>query len=192
MNKKERTATFSIILLFVCGLIAFCVIRSSSDAVSRKIYPVKYESIVNEMCEQRNLPKSLVYAIIKTESNFQEDAVSPVGAKGLMQLMPQTFEWIQEVEHGEVLYEQEKLLDADINIKYGCILLEFLCFRYSSEYTAVAAYNAGIGNIDSWLLDNKYSKDGTTLSKIPFSETHHYVERIIKNREKYKEIYNFN
>lgn len=191
MSNKGRAIAFSILSLICCAIIAYGVLGFSSETVYEKIYPLEYEETIDKMCKERNLSKSFVYAIIKTESNFDEKATSPVGAKGLMQLMPESFSWIQNVEHGEVLYGEEMLLDAQINIKYGCILLEFLCERYQSELTAAAAYNAGLGNVDNWLTNREYSKDGKTLDVIPFSETRKYVERIESIRNKYKEFYNF-
>ena len=84
-----------------------------------------------------------------------------------MQIMPETFSWLQNYKYGEVTLDEDDLFEPDINIKYGCIFLEFLTQKYEVTSTVVAAYNAGFGIVDTWLNTSEYSSDGKTLSYIP-------------------------
>ena len=98
-------------------LVVFAVQRLHPD-VDHMLYPRKYGSIVKKEAKEYDLPQSLVYAVIKAESDFDPEAESPVGALGLMQMMPETFDWMQTHIGGE--YDASALLDPEISIKYGC------------------------------------------------------------------------
>ena len=163
------------------------------DGVKNKVYsifyPQKYSEQVQQSSREFGVDEDLIYAVIRTESGFRQEVVSHAGAVGLMQLMPETFEWLQENLDGEVIYDTEKLKDAAVNIRYGTYFLSWLLERYGDADTACAAYNAGISNVDDWLEDSRYSADGRTLSAIPYSETQKYVERIRGALEMYRKIY---
>lgn len=163
------------------------------DGLKNKIYtlfyPQKYVQQVEESSREFGVDKDLVYAVIRTESGFRQEVESHAGAIGLMQLMPETFNWLQEHLEGEVIYPAERLKDADINIRYGTYFLSWLIERYGDADTACAAYNAGISNVDDWLADSRYSDDGRTLKSIPYTETERYVERVREALEKYRTIY---
>lgn len=151
------------------------------------LYPRKYGSIVKKEAKEYDLPQSLVYAVIKAESDFDPEAESPVGALGLMQMMPETFDWMQTHIGGE--YDASALLYPEISIKYGCALLRVLLNEYDNLATAVCAYNAGMGNVTSWLSDPAYSEDGVTLKEIPFEETRLYVQKVLQYKETYEKLY---
>lgn len=103
-----------------------------------------------------------------------------------MQLTPQTFNWLSD-KNGEDL-SPEEIFDPDYNIKYGTYYISWLYERYGNWDTVYAAYNAGHGNVDEWMKDERYS-DGEKLIEIPFSETAEHVVRVNNAREKYIEIY---
>ena len=189
MSKKGRAISFSIVSLICCAIIAYGVLSFSTETINEKVYPLKYSETVDKVCKERNLDPSFIYAVIKTESNFDENAVSPANAKGLMQIMPDSFSWIQRYEDGEVTYEEDDLFKPEINIKYGCAIFQYFYERYEDEYTAAAAYNAGPGNVDSWLSNSEYSLDGKTLYNIPFTETRNYVKKIKDIQNEYIELY---
>ncbi len=114
--------------------------------------------------------------------------VSRSGAIGLMQVMPETGEWIAG-KLNKTGFTAEDLKDPDTNIQFGCWYLRFLLDRYSSNQThAVAAYNAGHGNVDAWLMDPSVTTDNM-LTNIPFPETDDYVEKVLRAHEKYEELY---
>ena len=152
------------------------------------VYPTEYSEYVDVAAENYELDKSLIYGVIKTESGFDEDATSRVGALGLMQMMPETFSWLQEYRGVEDTYTDEDLLNPEINIDYGCYYLNYLIEYYGNEQCAVAAYNAGFV-VDDWLKDSQYSIDGVTLVKIPYPETEAYVDKVFDAKVKYNQLY---
>ena len=154
--------------------------------VGDTLYPMKYQQQVDRAAETYNLEKSLIYAVIRTESHFDPEAESHVGAVGLMQLMPESFEWLQGLR-GQKL-DISELNNPDVNIDYGCYLLRYFYDYYGSEETAVAAYNAGFV-VGDWLKDPNYSSDGKSLDAIPYGETERYVEKVMKAKKMYKKLY---
>ena len=155
--------------------------------VEHAIYPRTYKAIIERQAAEYGLEESLVYAVIKAESGFDAEAESSVGALGLMQMMPDTFEWMQTVL--QETHSTDRLLEPKVSIRYGCALLRLLLDRYEDLNVALCAYNAGMGNVTSWLSDAEYSADGVTLKAIPFGETRHYVERVLRYKENYEIIY---
>ena len=197
-QKKKSGAAGIIIALVVVVLIAVIVLIFVSDSsykgvkgkVYSVVYPQKYEIQVSKYAKEFHVEEPLVYAVIRTESNFQQDVESHAGAIGLMQLMPETFDWLQEKLEGEVIYTTDALNDPDVNIRYGTYLLSYLLEQYdNNQETAIAAYNAGTSAVDEWLSDSSCSPDGKTLTQIPYEETSEYVARVTNAYEKYKLIY---
>ena len=156
----------------------------------KNAYPREYAEYVAVYAEAYGVPEGLVYAVIRTESSFDSGAVSPVGAVGLMQLMPSTFEWLTDDMLFEHL-ESGMLHDPETNIKYGTYCLSYLYDRYGDWELALAAYNGGLGNVDKWLEDDRYADaDGEGgLKKIPFKETRQFVARVTDAWEMYERLY---
>lgn len=153
-------------------------------------YPQKYSEYVTQYSKEYSVDEALVYAVIRTESSFREDVTSSAGAMGLMQIMPDTFMWLQDVEDKGANYSESDLLNPQINIKYGTYYLSILLEHYDgNEKLALAAYNGGMTNVDNWLQDNRYSTDGENLNSIPYKETSKYVERVEKTKQTYETIY---
>ena len=158
--------------------------------LEKNAYPREYAEYVEVYAEAYGVPEGLVYAVIRTESSFDSGAVSPVGAVGLMQLMPSTFEWLTDdklVEH----LESGMLYDPETNIKYGTYFLSFLYDRYGDWELALAAYNGGLGNVDKWLEDDRYADANGEggLKRIPFKETRQFVARVTDAWEMYERLY---
>lgn len=151
--------------------------------LSRNIkYPVEYSSYIVKYSKENELDPYLVMAVIKQESNYIADARSPY-AGGLMQLTEETADdYANRMGLSDYDY-----MDPETNIKIGCYVLRSLIDHYKVVDTALAAYNAGIGNVNKWLDNPKYSDDGITLKYIPFSETRHYVKNVNDYYAKYKE-----
>lgn len=164
------------------------VIFFGSLSILKTLYPMKYGNFVEIYAAENNLTENFVYAVIECESGYDERAVSYADARGLMQLTPDTFRWLQS-KRGESLSE-EMLFDAETNIKYGCYFYGILFGKYKDEATAIAAYHAGMGNVSKWLKDERYSDDGKTLSDIPFKNTEKYVNKVMKTRNIYSKLYN--
>jgi soluble lytic murein transglycosylase len=138
-------------------------------------YPLRYEAIVKGHARNYHLDPALLAAVIYAESKFHPTARSSSGAVGLMQLMPQTAEGIA-ARTGGTRFRVDDLLNPEINFRYGAWYLRHLLDKYGDERTALAAYNAGQENVDTWIRDG----DG-----IQFPETQSYVERV----EQLKAIY---
>ncbi len=172
-NKLQKTLS---------SLIYIILIVSITIWILRCLFPRPHMNIINKYCNQYGVDKNLVSAIIKAESNFKEDAVSHAEAKGIMQITDGTFLFCKE----NIKLESENIFDIDANIHAGVWYLSFLSEKYDGNTKNIlSAYNAGMGNVDRWLEDPRYSSDKKTLKKIPFSETAHYVEKI----KRYKIIY---
>ena len=144
-----------------------------------------YQEYVSAASEEFDVPESVIFAVIYCESNFDADALSPVGAKGLMQMMPATFEEMQG--YLKETHTEEELFDPEISIRYGTYYLSRMYKHFGNWETAFAAYNAGPTIVSKWLKDTAYSTDGKTLSHIPYSETSHYVKKVSGMVEKYNE-----
>ncbi|MGL4732011.1 MAG: lytic transglycosylase domain-containing protein [Clostridium sp.] len=160
------------------------------DAVLEVIYPLKYESYIIKYSKEYDVDPNLVAAVIKAESKFKNDALSHRGAYGLMQIMPDTADWIaSQIGMGEITYD--RLYDPETNIKMGCWYLNNLSYEFNGDLDLMmAAYNGGRGNVQKWLKDDNYSKDGENLHVIPFKETDKYVKKVNKNYNMYKKLYN--
>ncbi len=155
----------------------------------KKAYPIEYEDIVTQETAKYEIEPSLVYAVIRSESSFRPQAKSTAGAMGLMQLTPETFQWLQtKVNPGEPM-DDTALNDPKVNIRYGVYLLSLLRSQYDDETVVPCAYNAGMGNVNKWLKNVETSPDGETLSSIPIEETRNYVDRVLKSKEMYEKLY---
>ena len=160
---------------------------AARNAVMKTLYPVRYDEFVETYTKAYGLEKSFVYAVIKCESSFDPQAVSKVGARGLMQIMPDTFTWLQSKTHEQ--QSDDALFDPETSIRYGCMLYDMLLRQFSDERVAVCAYHAGSGNVEKWLADPQYSDDGKTLKAIPFPSTAHYADKVMRVKEIYQRLY---
>ncbi len=153
------------------------------------IYPKDYELTVKKYAKLYDIPAELVFSVIKAESNYDKDAKSQKGAMGLMQIMASTGDWASQ-KIGMEGFMPELLFVPDVNIEIGCFYLSYLLDLYSNNTkNALAAYNAGPANVDKWLSDKKYSKNGKALDDIPFEETKHYVKKVMGNIKIYDFLY---
>ncbi|MBQ5440038.1 MAG: lytic transglycosylase domain-containing protein [Clostridia bacterium] len=203
-NKKAKKGIVAyIIAVSIIGLmitVPFIVLsiistmrENAEEQLNKSMYPLKYESYVEKYSKEFDVDKCLVYGVIKNESNFDPEAVSPVGAIGLMQLMPDTFTWLQNYRTDfmpDKLMNTNKLYEPKINIEYGVYLLRFLLEHYNGNTDLViCAYNAGYGHVDDWLADGTISADNVIAENVPFPETSNYLVKVSSSAEKYREIY---
>ena len=185
-NSAMKIALIAV-LIFVILISLGAVIKFGGRSTLKTLYPRHYSEFVEIYSKENNLSEEFVYAVIKCESDFQPDAVSYVGAKGLMQIMPDTFDWIQW-RLGEDFSEDE-IFEPETAIRYGCYFYGYLVEKFGNERTAVAAYHAGDACVSRWLRDERYSDDGENLKKIPYSSTAEYVDRVMKVKDLYTELY---
>ena len=176
----KRGKSFFTTLFFISVIIAVML------WTFRGIFPIRHENIIEKYCEEYNVDATLVYALIKAESNFREDARSSAGAKGLMQITDETFEYCLKT----LGIPNANIFNAEANIQCGIWYLSYLLGKYGGNTkNAVAAYNAGETNVNRWLKDSRYSKDFKTLLRIPFGETKRHVEKIQRYAKIYEYIY---
>ena len=180
MNLK-RFILFLLILIIVSIGVKY--------GLKKYVFPYEYKEYVEKYSSEYNLDPLLVLSVIRAESGFNEKSQSNKGAKGLMQIMDTTGDWISE-ELGIYYFFPSMLYDPELNIRFGCWYLDNLRGEFTDLELVIAAYNAGSGNVAKWLKDEECSKDGRTLSYIPFNETKKYVDRVKTNYNIYKYLYN--
>ena len=173
-----------IIGLSICNKIDLKNIRNQ---IMMKIYKLEYSEYVEKYAKEYDVDKYLIFAIIKAESNFDQDAVSHREAKGLMQLMYSTAEEIAKKVNVDL--NEENILEPDININLGTKYISMLIQKYGNINLALAAYNAGSGNVDGWIEKGTLKEDGSDIENIPFTETNNYVRKILRDYEIYKKLY---
>ena len=153
-------------------------------------HPKSYSAYVRQYAYEFNVPESIIYAVIKVESDFDPNAESGVGARGLMQMMPSTFEELTSDAYLGDNLSADELFDPEVSIKYGTYYLSYLHSYFDHNWdTAIAAYNGGMGNVSKWLADPAYSDGEGNLTSIPFEETRNYVSKVKKEIESYKKLY---
>lgn len=174
--------------LLIMIIIVVAILLLVKIQILPKMYPKKYSELVEKYATEYELDPLLVYSIIKAESNFKEEARSNSNAIGLMQIMLDTAKEIgQKIDIEEIT--EEKLLEPDTNINIGTKYFKILLEKYNNEKLAIIAYNAGMGNLDTWLKQGIIDPEGNNLENIPFPETKNYVEKILQNYKIYSEIY---
>ena len=186
----KRLLKFLITLLILASIIfiLFKVIKID-DIIMKKLYPLKYSEYVQKYAEEYNMDKYMVYAIIKAESNFDENAKSSSNAIGLMQIMKTTA--LETANKMDFEVTEEELFKPEINIKIGLKYFTYLLNHYNNNYPlAIIAYNAGMGNVDSWIKNGTIKEDGTDIENVPYKETNNYVRKILRDYEIYKGLYN--
>lgn len=175
-----------ILLFAVIAAAAVYALMWAYDAFLNRFLPLKYEDSIEMHAAENGLDKYFVMAVIRAESSFDHKAHSGI-ARGLMQITDDTAKWIAGKTGLE--YEEDMVDNPDTNIQMGCWYLAYLIDLYDNTDTALAAYNAGLGNVNLWLKDERYSLDGKTLYEIPYGETKRYVQRVAKFEKIYRKIY---
>ncbi|MBQ8081184.1 MAG: lytic transglycosylase domain-containing protein [Clostridia bacterium] len=168
-------------------------IAEEKAAYERRVYrtTVKNRDLVTKYAQEYGLRPAYIAAIILNESSYDPQAVSSVGARGMMQLMPDTGKWIAgRIGIKADDYHDDLLFDPDVNIHMGAWYLNYLSGLYQGDPVLVAcAYHAGHGNVDAWL--QRYSQDGRTLTieEIPKSDTRAYAKKVVDSYAIYLENY---
>ena len=175
-----------VIGIFVLSAVIATVFVIVQSAVTRATHPLPYGEQVAKACEMYSVPQEIVYAVIKSESDFKPDCVSQKGAIGLMQLTPDTFTWLCS-KSGDGDPSAERLYMPEVNIRYGTMFLSLLYTEYGVWDTCFAAYNAGRTRVSEWLNEPGNNENGK-LVHIPFTETEKYVKKVSAAVEIYRGI----
>ena len=162
MKKIKKLILFLLVIALV-----FLIFFNVKDFVLKNIYPKQYNEFVEQYAKEYKLNSNIVYAIIKNESNFDKDISSNKGAIGLMQIMQETG---NEVAN-RINIEASNLLDAKTNIQIGTKYFSELYQKYNNTNLALAAYNAGTGNVDRWIESGIIKESGEDIENIPYKET---------------------
>lgn len=184
-NKTKLRKRLGLLLLVLTGLL----LLAGGNWLGRWFYPFPYRDLIIREAAVYHLDPLLVAAIIKAESNFQPNAQSVRGARGLMQIMPETGQWIAG-QIGVDGFRVESLEQPVLNVKFGCWYLANLYNEFNGDKVLVlAAYNGGRGNVRQWIEAKRWAGTQASLDQIPFGETRDYVDRVLKNHNIYIKLY---
>jgi peptidoglycan lytic transglycosylase len=158
-------------------------------AVREIALPLRHEDIIRQQARDKGLDPALIAAVIYAESHFRDGQISSAGALGLMQLTPQTARYIAH-KSGGTAFVVGDLATPQVNIAYGAYYLRYLLRRYGENETlALAAYNAGEGNVDRWITAARQRERDLTITAIPYAETRSYVSRVQGAKREYQRTY---
>ena len=185
---SRRMWLYVLLLLVVLSLAGWRLWRS--DAVQmRFVYMWPYQNEIVTYARRNKIDPFLIAAVIKNESEFRPGAVSPVGAVGMMQIMPETGEWIAG-QMGLADYSVDSLYNPGINIRMGCWYLSELKFEFRDNLLLMMmAYNAGRGNTHGWMNANGWDYTFGEIRKIPYPESRNYVASVLHDRDEYYRLY---
>ena len=188
INIRRVIAFFLLILLSVGFGFAYDGIATAIER-HRHPRPEKQVDEVAEYAAEYGIPEPVIWAILKTQSNFTSNAVSEQGAIGLMQLTPKQFDFICTRLLGIQTPDAGMLYDPETNLRCGCAWLSYLYARYDTWHLAFAAYRNGTEILDAWLTDSTLVDQNGMLPAFPDSETTAFVENIERTVEKYSQLY---
>ena len=186
---RRRALLLAFAVLVSCAVLAVIVRPFADKAVQEISLPLRHEDIIRQQAAQKGLDPSLIAGVIYVESRFR-DQTSVAGAKGLMQILPSTADYIAS-KSGGTAFEQGDLATPQINIAYGSWYLRYLLQHYhGNELLALAAYNAGEGKVDEWYQRaSARGEDFEVATHIPFPETRSYVGSVLEVRGRYRQEY---
>ena len=188
MSNVKRVTVVALII--VAAIAVGVLLNWGWNRIDRSTHPQDYRDTVAKYAKEYEIPEDLILAVIKVESGFDPNAKSSVGAMGLMQMMPSTFEWLTGEEHLDEGLPSLLLYEPEVSIRYGTYYLRYLYQKFNCNWqVALAAYNGGEGNVAKWLNDPAYSDAEGNLTYIPFKETRNYVKKVNDAREMYQNLY---
>jgi soluble lytic murein transglycosylase len=181
-TRRRLALGTGVVVVGVAAGAALGVLAPVDHAINELTLPLSHEDIIRQQSAEKGVDAALIAAVIYSESKFA-DQTSSAGARGLMQIVPDAAKQIAK-ESGATSFRLKDLGDPEINIRYGTFLLRELLDRYEdNEVAALAAYNAGPGNVDKW------GGSELTVGDIPFSETRAYVTEVLEKRDAYRSTY---
>ncbi len=177
---------FFYLLIF---LLFFYILLTQANNFARFVYPFPYRELVVSEAAKYDLDPLLIVSIMRVESGFEHTARSEKGARGLMQIMPDTGFWIAG-QIGLDNFSEEKFYDPGINISLGTWYFNDLLRQFNGElYPALAAYNGGRGHVGRWLEEGIWSGRRDSLEDIPFPETRFFIQKVERTYKRYQQIY---
>ena len=189
VRRRRRVAALAVLATAAVVVAAFAAgLGPLGEAVREITLPLRHDDIIRQQARDKDLDPSLIAAVIYEESRFR-DQTSHAGARGLMQITPDTADFIAK-NSGGFRFEQDDLATPQINIAYGSFYLRYLIDHYDGhEAPAIAAYNAGLTNADCWVADAGGPEDFDAERHITFPETRAYVANVLERRAQYRDHY---
>jgi soluble lytic murein transglycosylase len=188
-TKRRRLAALLVATVLAGGVAAVVTgVGPLGDAVREFTLPLRHDDVIRQQAADKDLDPALIAAVIYEESRFR-DQTSDAGARGLMQITPETADFIAQ-RSGGIRFRQDDLATPQINIAYGAWFLRYLLDHYDGNETlAIAAYNAGQTNVDGW-VERAGGPEGFDAARdVPFPETRAYVENVQERRGEYRDHY---
>jgi soluble lytic murein transglycosylase len=184
-RRRLRLVVGAAALLFV----GFLLVKPLfNKAVNELTLPLHHQDIIRQQAHKKSLDAALIAAVIYAESKF-DPRPSPAGAQGLMQILPQTAEFLAH-RSGATTFTTADLATPQVNIAYGSYYLRYLLDEYrGSTLLALAAYNGGEANVNRWIADARSQGHSLTVDDIPFAETRAYVVKVLQKQQDYRRTY---
>ena len=178
--------TLPLLAVALTGLLCLGISFAPHYLLRRFVFPVSHRAEIVESASRHGIDTRLVCAVISCESGWKENAQSGVGAIGLMQVMPTTAETLANFGYVDpYYYDMNNLADPAANIEYGCACLNYLDDNLESQDQVIAAYNAGLGSLQSWMIDG----GGSVSEVIAYPETKIYLIRVTETYKAYQQLY---
>ena len=189
MSKITSRWFYRLLLVLALALVIYILY---TPVMKHFFYPFEYREEVYYYSEKHQMDPYLVAAIINVESGFDPEAESPKGARGLMQIMPQTAKWSAEMV-GANGFEEHMLFEPAYNLDLGIYYFSHLQEKYNGNLTlALAAYNGGQGRVNRWLEEGTWDGKKENVEDIPYKETREYIRKVKRAYARYEQIYSYN
>jgi soluble lytic murein transglycosylase len=186
--RRRRRAALVLVFSVVVIVGALLMLPLARKAVNDLGLPLQYQDVIRTQAADKHLDPALIAAVIYAETKF-DARTSSAGAQGLMQILPETAQFLAR-RSGATSFTTSDLSNPDVNIAYGSYLLRYLLDHYhGSKVEAIAAYNAGDGNVDGWIAQARAAGHSFGVRDIPFPETRAYVERVLNAQQAYRRTY---
>lgn len=185
-RRRLLVMTIVAVLIAVVGIpLAMPLFRKAVDDLT---LPLSYSAVIRQQAAEKHLDPALIAAVIDAETKF-DPRPSSAGAQGLMQILPQTAEFLAR-RSGATTFTVSDLATPQVNIAYGSYYLRYLLDRYGGQLMpALAAYNGGETNVDRWIARARSEGGQLTVQEIPFPQTRAYVERVLQAQQQYRSTY---
>jgi soluble lytic murein transglycosylase len=186
--RRRRRALLGLVV--VAGLLVAAVLAAPlfQKAVTEFNLPLQHQDIIRQQAADKHIDQALIAAVIYAETKF-DPRPSAAGAQGLMQIMPQTAEFLAR-RSGATTFTTADLATPQVNIAYGTYYLRYLLDEYNGRIVpALAAYNGGEANVNRWVARAHARGHSLRVSDIPFPETQAYVSKVLKAQHDYRHSY---
>ncbi len=183
-----RRGRMRLVAILTLGVALIVGVALTAKVRPEHSLPLADESIIRHQAAEKHLSPALIAAVIYAETKFVPRE-SSAGAQGLMQILPSTAEYLAKVTNGTT-FTTSDLANPEVNIAYGSYYLRYLLEHYGgSQLPAIAAYNAGLTNVDQWSAKAKAQGRQLDLSDIPFPQTRAYVSKVLSAESTYTRFY---